>query len=153
MPLHKDLQEFVECLNSCKVDYLIVGALAVSWYGFPRYSADVDFLIRPAPDNANRLLDAIRKFGMGSLGLSIEDFSSPGKVIQIGVQPNRIDLLTSITGVGFEEAWESRVLGTLEGVPVQFIGRNALLKNKDATGRPKDRIDAEELRRIGGFTG
>jgi len=148
MPLHKDLQEFIECLNSSKVEYLVVGALAVSWYGFPRYSADVDFLIRPSLDNAKRLLEAIRMFGIGSLTLSAEDFAVPDKVVQLGVQPNRIDLMTSITGVSFEDAWDSRVSGAVEGIPVQFIGRTALLRNKEATGRPKDRIDAEELRRI-----
>lgn len=148
MPLHKDLQEFVECLNSSKVDYLVVGALAVSWHGFPRYSADVDLLIRPSVDNAERLLKAIRSFGMSSLNLSVSDFSTAGKVVQLGVQPNRIDLLTSITGVTFEEAWESRVAGNLDGIPMQLIGRAALVRNKEATGRPKDRIDAEELRRL-----
>lgn len=104
MPLSKDLQEFVECLNSSKVEYLVVGALAVAWYGFPRYSGDLDFLIRPSRDNAERVLAALRSFGMGGLGLTAEDFSVSGKVIQLGVEPNRIDLLTSITGVSFEDA-------------------------------------------------
>lgn len=148
MPLSKDLQEFVECLNSSKVEYLVVGALAVAWYGFPRYSGDLDFLVRPSRDNAERVLAALRSFGMGSLELAVEDFSVPGKVVQLGVEPNRIDLMTSITGVSFQDAWESRVPGTLEGVDVQFIGRQALLRNKEATGRAKDRIDAEELRRL-----
>ncbi len=130
---------------------MIVGALAVSWHGFPRYSADVDFLIRPSSANAERVLEAVRNFGMGGLGLSAADFSVPGNVVQLGVEPNRIDLMTSITGVSFEDAWESRVSGTLEGIPVQFIGRRALLRNKEATGRPKDRIDAEELRRLEPF--
>ena len=85
---------------------------------------------------------------MSILDLSVSDFSTVGKVVQLGVQPNRIDLLTSITGVTFEEAWESRVAGSLDGIPVQFIGRAALVRNKEATGRPKDRIDAEELRRL-----
>jgi hypothetical protein len=135
-------------LNSSKVEYIIVGALAVSWYGFPRYSADVDFLVRPSIQNAERVLEAIRDFGMSSLNLSADDFSVPERVVQLGVEPNRIDLMTSITGVSFEDAWNSRVAGTLEGIPVQFIGRSALLRNKDATGRAKDRIDADELRRL-----
>jgi hypothetical protein len=130
---------------------LIVGALAVSWHGFPRYSADVDFLVRSSDDNAERVLEALRAFGMGSLSLSPGDFSSPGKVVQLGFEPNRIDIMTSITGVSFEEAWDSRVPGALEGIPVHFIGREALLRNKEATGRPKDCIDAEELRRIARF--
>ena len=147
MPLSKDLREFIECLNSSEADYLIVGALAVSWHGFPRYSADVDFLVRPAAANAGRVLNAIRQFGFGGLGISTDDLATPGKVIQLGFEPNRIDIITSLTGVSFDEAWETRVAGEIDGLPVPFIGRAALIRNKEATGRPKDRIDAEELRR------
>ncbi len=147
MPLHRDLREFVECLNSSKVDYLVVGALAVSWHGFPRYSADIDFLVRPTRENASRVMDALDRFGFGSLGITVEDFSVPGKVIQMGYEPNRIDVMTSVTGVTFDEAWEGRSTGELDGIPVQFIGRAALLRNKEATGRPKDQIDALELRK------
>lgn len=147
MPLQKDLREFIECLNSTKVEYLIVGALAVSWHGFPRYSADIDFLVRPGRDNAARIVAAIRAFGMGSLDIGIDDFLLPGKVVQLGVEPNRIDLMTSLTAVSFDDAWEFRVAGKIEGIPVQIIGKDALLRNKDATGRPKDRVDAAELRK------
>ncbi len=145
MPLSKDLQEFVECLNSNKVEYLIVGALAVSWHGFPRFSADIDFFLRPSVENAERVLRAIRQFGFGSLPVMIEDLVTPGQVIQLGHEPNRIDLMTSISGVAFEEAWPARVEGQIDGVPMTFIGRAALLRNKEATGRSKDRIDLEEL--------
>src|ERR1700688_3555654 len=102
MPLSRDLREFIECLNSNEVEYLIVGALAVSWHGFPRFSADVDFLIRPSSPNAELVLKALRDFGMGSLNLSIGDLSVAGKVVQLGIEPNRIDILTSITGVTFD---------------------------------------------------
>jgi hypothetical protein len=77
MPLSKDLREFIECLNPNKVEYLVVGALAVSWYGLPRYSADIDFLIRPTQDNAASLLRAIAQFGMGSLDISMSDLTAP----------------------------------------------------------------------------
>lgn len=147
MPLSKDLREFVECLNSNEVEYLIVGALAVSWHGFPRYSADIDFLIRPCRANAERVLRAISQFGFGGLGLSAADLAAEGKVIQLGREPNRIDLMTSVTGVTFDEAWDDRSSGHLDGIPVNFIGRACLLRNKEATGRAKDRIDAEELRK------
>ncbi len=149
MPLSKDLREFVECLNSNGVEYLIVGALAVSWHGYPRYSADVDLFVNASPPNAIRVLAAIQQFGFGSLGLTADDFTAPARVIQLGHEPNRIDLMTSISGVGFEDAWQSRVAGELDGIPVNFIGREALLRNKDAAGRGKDRIDAEELRKQG----
>jgi hypothetical protein len=146
MPLSTDLREFIECLNSNKVDYLVVGALAVSWHGFPRYSADIDFLIRPSHANAERVL---RRFlnSDSAASISASDLTLTGKVIQLGYEPNRIDLMTSVTGVSFDDAWDDRAAGDLDGVPVNFIGRSSLLRNKDATGRAKDRIDAEELRK------
>jgi hypothetical protein len=147
MPLNRDLREFIECLNANSVEYLVVGALAVSWHGFPRYSGDVDFLIRPTEENARRALKAIAQFGMGSLDIRVEDLAVPGKVVQMGYEPNRIDVMSSITGVTFDEAWEGRSPGELDGIPVRFIGRDALLRNKDATGRSKDKIDALELRK------
>ena len=147
MPLSRDLREFIECLNSNEVEYLVVGSLAVSWHGFPRYSADVDFPIRPSRANAERLLRAIAQFGFGSFDISAAGLTVPGKVIQLGYEPNRIDLMTSVTGVTFDDAWEDRCPGDLDGLPVNFIGHSSLLRNKDATGRAKDRIDAEELRK------
>ena len=146
MPLSRDLREFIECLNSNEVEYLVVGALAVSWHGFPRYSADVDFLIRPSQANAVRVPRALYQFGFSSLDISA-DLTATGKVIQLGYEPNRIDLMTSVTGVSFDDAWDDRAPGDLDGLPVNFIGRLSLLRNKDATGRAKDRIDAEELRK------
>ncbi len=147
MHLSSDLREFIECLNSNEVEYLVVGALAVSWHGFPRYSADVDLLVRPSHANAARVLRALSQFGFGSLDISVADLTIPGRVIQLGYEPNRIDLMTSVTGVTFDEAWDDRAPGDLDGVPINFMGRRCLLRNKDATGRPKDRIDAEELRK------
>src|ERR1017187_3274118 len=118
MPLSRDLRGFVECLISNKVEYLVVGALAVSWHGFPRYSGDIDFFVRPTSENAVRVIAALEQFGFGTLGISMGDLTSPGKGIQLGYEPNRIDLMTSITGVGFDEAWETRVAGELDGLPV-----------------------------------
>ena len=147
MLLSRDFREFIECLNSNEVEYLIVGALAVSWHGFSRYSADIDFLIRPSKANAARVLRALSQFGFGSLDIAASNLTSSGKVIQLGYEPNRIDLLTSVTGVSFDDAWNDRAPGDLDGLSVNFIGRSSLLRNKDATGRAKDRIDAEELRK------
>ncbi|MBZ5620640.1 MAG: nucleotidyltransferase [Acidobacteriia bacterium] len=145
MRLSKDLREFIESLNSHAVEYVIVGAYALAYHGSPRYTGDVDILIRPSAENADRLEGAIRKFGFGSLGLGADDFREPYQVIQLGHPPNRIDLLTGLTGVLFDEAWEGREPGDLDGIPVQFIGREAFLKNKRATGRLKDRADLEAL--------
>lgn len=147
MLLNKDLKEFVESLNSNKVEYLVVGAFAVAWYGYPRFTADLDILIRPDDGNALRMLEALRQFGFGSLGIAVTDLTASGQIIQLGVKPNRIDILTSVSGVSFEEAWTDRIEGSLDGIPVTFIGRTALIRNKESTGRAKDLGDAEELRK------
>ncbi len=97
------------------------------------------------------MLRAIKEFGPGSLDISVEDFTVPGRVVQLGVEPKRIDLLTAISGATFDEAWQTRSSGTLDGISVEFIGLGTLLRNKDATGRNKDRIDADELRNIDPF--
>jgi len=147
MALTKDSREFIECLNSNKVEFLIVGALAVAWHGFPRYSGDIDFLVRPDRENAVRLMAALEQFGFGSLGITVDDLSVEEQVIQLGVEPNRIDLMTSISGLTFDEAWASRVHAVFDGIEVDCIGRDALIRNKRAAGRSKDVIDAEELDR------
>ena len=146
MQLSKDLREFVELLTSNKVEYLVVGAFAVAWHGYVRFTADIDFLIRPDPANAELVVKTLRDFGFASLGVSREDLIEPGRIVQLGVKPNRIDLITSIAGVTFEEAWASRVAGTLDGLPVAYIGREALIRNKESTGRPQDVGDAHRLR-------
>lgn len=145
MPLPKDLKEFIESLNSHRVEYLIVGAHALSHYGFPRYTGDLDVLIRMSAENAAKLEQVLIQFSFASLGLRAKDFLTPEQVIQLGVPPNRIDLLTSITGVPFDEAWAGRVSGSLQGTPVMYIGRDAFIKNKRATGRTRDKADLEAL--------
>ena len=147
MHLSKDLCEFVELLNSHRIDYLIVGAFAVAFHGFPRYTGDLDILVRCDSGNPERLLEVLVQFGFESLGICAEDLQAPEVMIQLGVQPNRIDLLTSISGVTFAEAWQSRQISNLDGLTVNFIGRDTLIRNKESTGRAKDLGDAEELRR------
>lgn len=147
MPLNKDLREFVELLNSNGVEYLVVGAFAVAWHGYPRFTADLDILIRPDSANATRMLEVLRQFGFGAIGIEAGDLTAIGQVIQLGVKPNRIDILTSVSGLTFEEAWRDRQEGSLDGIPATFIGRTALIRNKESTGRAKDRGDAEELRK------
>lgn len=143
----REFREFVELLNSNKVEYLVVGAFAVAWHGHPRFTGDLDIWIRPDAENAGHLLDALQQFGFGSLDINIEDLATAGQIIQLGIQPNRIDLITSISGVAFEAAWDGRIEGSIDDVPVNFIGRTALIQNKESTGRAKDRGDAEELRK------
>jgi hypothetical protein len=146
-PIHlaKDLREFIESLNSHKVEFVIVGAHALAFHGHPRYTADLDILFRRSAENAARLQRAIQQFGFGSVGLAADDFLQPEQVVQLGHPPNRIDLLSSISGAEFDEVWSSRVEGRLDDVPVHFISRAALVKNKRATGRLQDLADLEAL--------
>ncbi len=146
--LQSDLNEFVELLNSNKVDFIVVGGHAVAFHGHPRFTGDIDFLVRPNAENGKRIVQVLVQFGFLSLGVQAADFEVPEQVIQLGRPPNRIDLLTAISGVSFEEAWSTRVAGQLGPNCVSFLGLDALLKNKAATGRDKDREDVKKLRAI-----
>jgi hypothetical protein len=139
------LKEFIGLLNSGSVEYCIVGGWALGFHARPRYTQDIDILIRATPANAARVEAVIQQFGFGSLGLAARDFLAPGQVVQLGHPPNRIDILTSITGVADDEIWNSLEPGELDGVPVLFLGRGSLIKNKKATDRSRDRADVEEL--------
>ena len=145
MKLQSDLREFIELLNSRKVDYLVVGGHAVAFHGYPRFTGDVDFFIDATPDNARRVLLVLEDFGFGSLGLDVQSLTQAGKVIQLGRPPNRIDLLTSISGLEFKEAWNQRVAAELDAIPVHFVSKEALIKNKRAAARSKDLADVDAL--------
>lgn len=148
MKLQQDLREFVALLNSHRVEFMVVGGHAVAFHGHPRFTGDIDFLIRPSAQNATHVLEALRAFGFGDLTLSVDDFVKLGNVIQLGRPPNRIDLLTSISGVDFEDAWTSRVRAELDGLPVCFLGWQSLIENKLASGRPKDLADVAKLKAV-----
>jgi hypothetical protein len=143
--LQSDLSEFIGLLNSLKVEYLVVGGHAVAFHGHPRFTGDIDFFIRSTAQNAERVLRVLAAFGFGSLGITAADLTEPGQVVQLGRPPNRIDILTSISGVDFDSAWSSRAPADLDGHAVNFIGVDELLKNKQASGRPKDLADAAKL--------
>jgi hypothetical protein len=132
-------------LNSQGVEFIVVGALSVAYHAIPRTTGDIDLWYRPTSDNAARLEHAIQQFGFGSLGLKAEDFLTPNRIVQFGRAPLRIDLINSLSGLTPEEVWASRIPGQLAGLPVHFLGRDALVRNKRASGRPKDRIDLELL--------
>jgi hypothetical protein len=134
-------------LNGEKVEYLIVGAWAVAFHGRPRYTGDVDIFIRRSEENAARMVRVLQAFGFGSTGVVHEDFLKENFVIQLGFEPNRIDLLTGISGVDFAEAWEERVSGDLGELKVNFISRDLLIKNKRAANRDKDLGDVRSLER------
>ena len=147
MNLQKDIREFVELLLSRKVEFLLVGGYALAFHGAARFTEDIDFLVLVSPENAGKLADLIKDFGFGELGLSKEDFLDPDQVIQLGRAPHRIDLLTGISGVGWDEAWASRIEADFDGFLIPVIGKAALEANKHATGRPQDLADLARLRK------
>ncbi|MCH7959576.1 MAG: hypothetical protein IID08_05575 [Candidatus Hydrogenedentes bacterium] len=145
MNLQKDLREFIELLNSKRVEYVIVGAHALAFHGHPRYTGDLDVFVRVSPENAQKIVDTIASFGFTDLEISEHDFLVDDNVIQLGVPPNRIDLLMSLTGISFEEVWKNRVRTEFGNVPVPVISRNHLIVNKRAVGRPQDLADIARL--------
>jgi hypothetical protein len=145
MEVQSDFRDLLALFNAYQVDYMIIGAHALAYHGAPRYTGDMDLLVRPDPENAQRILQALDEFGFGGLGLVAQDFATPGKVIQLGVVPVRVDIVTSITGVTWEEAAAGRVHGKYGDVSVCFIGRNEFILNKQALGRKKDQADLEAL--------
>lgn len=143
--LNQDFREFVELLGSTGVEYLVVGGYALAAHGHPRYTGDLDIWIRSTPANVDRLLQALSRFGFGSLGLKREDFLQPGAVVQLGYPPSRIDLLTGLSGVDFDACYPNRVEMTIAGVCLPFIGLAEFRANKRAAGRAKDLADLESL--------
>lgn len=144
--LSKDFKEFIELLNKNDVRYLVVGGYAVAFHGHPRYTKDMDVWIDLSPANAGKLLKALGEFGFGSLNLTPDDFLEADQIIQLGYPPNRIDILTSCTGLDFDDCYRAKVDFEMDGVRVQFIDIESLKKNKMSTGRTQDLADAENLR-------
>jgi hypothetical protein len=145
MYLQRDLREFVELLNSAGVEYLIVGAHALAYHGHPRLTGDLDLLLRASDSNAEKMMGVLRDFGFGEMAISQQDFLAADRVIQLGMAPNRIDLLTSLTGVDFEQAWQARVTASLDGLQAYILSREHLIANKRALGRKRDLADLERL--------
>jgi len=145
MTLSPDFREFIRLLNENKVRYLIVGGYAVAFHGHPRYTKDLDVWIEGRSSNIRRLLRALDAFGFGTLDLTVDDFLEPDTVVQLGRPPQRIDLLTDVDGVGFEESDEARRDADVDGITVRFIGMDQLRANKNASGRHQDRADLENL--------
>jgi len=131
--------------NAHKVEYMIVGGYALAFHGAPRLTGDLDILVKPDPENARRTLEALDEFGFESIGLTKRDFQSPDKVVQLGVPPVRIDIMTSLTGVSWEEAFLGRKAGKYGDIQVHYIGRDQFVANKRAMGRKRDLADLEAL--------
>lgn len=142
-----DFLDLVDCMIGEKVEYVIVGAFALAAHGFPRATGDIDFFVRPSMENSARVVRALQRFGapLSSAAVTAADFETPGLVYQIGIVPRRIDVITEISGVSFEEAFASKLVRDVDGRKVAFIGRESLIRNKRASARAKDLIDADVL--------
>ena len=145
MESQPDFKEMLALLNRHAVEYVIVGAYALAFHGVPRNTGDIDIYVRPGPENAAKVMLSLRDFGFDSLGLTQEDFVSPGQVVQLGSPPVRIDFLTSISGVSWEAADAGKKAGQYGDVPISFLGRAEYIANKRAIGRKKDLADLEAL--------
>jgi len=143
--MNSDFSDMLSALSAEGVEYLLIGAYAMAAHGVPRATGDIDIWVRPSPDNADRVLRALARFGAPMGELHAADLAAEGTVFQVGVAPNRVDLMTTIDGVTFEEAWSQRETRVIDGVTLSVIGRDDLIRNKRATGRARDKADAEQL--------
>jgi len=146
--LNPDFAEMLRALSAEGVEYLVVGAYAMAAHGVPRATGDIDVWVRSSPANAERVLRALHRFGAPLFDLTVADLTREGTVFQLGLPPRRIDLLTSIDGVTFEDAWPERVTSRFGDLEVTVIGREALVRNKRAAGRLKDLVDLRILARV-----
>jgi len=145
MKVSKDFEEFFELLNKNDVQYLVVGGYAYAIHVEPRFTKDLDIFIKRDKDNIGKILHTLHEFGFGSLDISENDFLEPDRIIQLGNPPLRIDILTSISGVEFDEAWSSKIRGRYGSQTVYFIGKNEFRKNKKMSGRKSDLEDLDKL--------
>ena len=145
MKLDPNFSEFIALLNANAVEYLLVGGYAVIVYGYPRFTGDLDIWVRPSEENARKLLKVLQKFGFGSVEIGIKDFTDEESVVQFGYPPVRIDVMTSIDGVTFDESFPKRVVKDVSGVQLNVIHLDDLKTNKRTTGRYKDLNDIEHL--------
>ncbi|MBI2982265.1 MAG: hypothetical protein HYY44_08270 [Deltaproteobacteria bacterium] len=143
--VEKDFEELLRLFNKHKVHYCIVGAFAVGFHARPRYTKDLDLLVEASEENGKKIVSALGEFGFGNLEIRPEDFTEEGRFIQLGYEPVRVDLTTSIEGVHFKEIWGNKASGTLGSEPVYFIGLKELVKNKKAARRKQDLADLELL--------
>lgn len=143
--LNEDYKEMLQCLAGENVKFLLVGAYALAVHGYPRATMDIDLWVMPSPENARAVLRALQRFGAPSHGLTIDALTRGDTVFQIGVAPRRIDIMTGVSGLQFEEAFSHATAIEIEGVSVRVPSLQDLAKNKRASGRTKDLADAEAL--------
>lgn len=148
MRVEKDYEELLKLFNSHKVRYCVVGAYALALHAVPRYTKDIDLFVEPDPENSAKIVAALKKFGFSNVGLDARDFSKRDVIIQLGYEPLRIDIMTSIDGCSFSEVWKHKKRARYGKQTVYFIGLKELIKNKRASGRAQDSADLEQLKHI-----
>lgn len=148
MKTERDYEDILRLFNKHKVKYCIIGAFALAFYARPRYTKDIDILVPADRKNGGKIVKALKEFGFMSLDLQEEDFGEEGKIIQLGYEPVRIDILTSIEGCSFEKVWKNRKIGTYGKEKVYFISLNELIANKRKSKRKQDKADLEILLKV-----
>ncbi len=145
MRIEKDFEDLLKLFNRHEVKYCIIGAFALAFHAVPRFTKDLDMLVETGADNGKKIVEALNQFGFSSLSLTDGDFSKPGQVIQLGYEPLRIDILTSIKGLSFEEIWNSKIEAEYGETKTYFINLENLIKAKSISGRKQDLADLEVL--------
>lgn len=148
--MNRDFSDMLSALSEARADYLLVGAYALAVHGVPRATGDIDLWVRPEPTNARRVWSALESFGAPLDALTIDDLATPGIVFQIGVVPRRIDIITQVSGLDFDEAWATKEIVTLGRLSVPVLSRASLITNKRATGRSRDLADLAMLDEVDG---
>jgi len=149
MIFEKDFIDFIELLNIHRVEYMVVGAHALAFHGRPRHTGDLDIWIKPSIANADKMISVLTDFGFASLGLTKEDFLKENYVTQLGYPPLRIDILNTISGVNFDDAYKGKVVGVYDDLSISFINISDFMANKQASGRAKDLGDIDALKKPG----
>lgn len=148
MEIQQDYKELLELFNAHKVEYLIVGGFALAFHGAPRFTGDIDLLVKPDVENAKKILAALKDFGFASLNFTEADFLKLDNIIQLGYPPFRIDIIMSITGVDWQTAVNGKVAGKYGDVDIFFLGKKEFIANKKASGRLKDLADIEAIDKV-----
>jgi hypothetical protein len=143
--LPEEFKEFLKLLNECDIEYLLIGGYAVGYHGYPRTTADMDIWVAVSPVNAAKLVEAFSRFGMRDSAVTAELFQEKGSIIRMGLPPMRIEILTEIDGVNFDECFAARITAEIDDQQVNIISKKHLKINKKASGRHKDLDDIENL--------
>ncbi|WDE97548.1 nucleotidyl transferase AbiEii/AbiGii toxin family protein [Lentisphaera profundi] len=145
MEIQQDFRDLLHLFNEQKVKYLVVGGYALAFHGAPRFTGDIDIWVRTSSENADKIINALNEFGFGALGITKQDLTQDDQVLQLGYPPIRIDIMTSIDGVDFDEAFNNSLLTSYGDIKIKIISKDDFIKNKRATGRYKDLADIEAL--------